>query len=278
MKYNKIILLSITNLLIFLNAFSQTQGKHTLSLGLGVENAYNGMLLPYNFSGYNFNFVHNYEKYMKKNWKTFFDINLQASFLTINQKFSANYENNAHMNDYEIKIGKSFLKKIISAGNFSFHAGFTSSFQGNYQTIYNTMILSDGLISDFLKLNLAEAISTSLQLKLKNILFQNNTSYLILSASLYPNYTNDSPLVGGSEFKEYFVLSTINKINYLTNTFKIEFPLYINGKFINSFTISHNLQYEHSIIKDNIYHKFVNTFNIGLMFKVDKINVRHYME
>jgi hypothetical protein len=271
------ILFTIINLLIYFNAFSQTQDKHTLSLGLGMENAYNGMLLPYNFSGYNFSFVHNYERFMKKNWKTFFDINLHMSFLTIDQKFPANYENNAHMNDYEVKIAKSFFKKIISTRNFSFYAGFTSSFQSNYQTIYNTMILSDGLISDFFKLDLTEAISTSLQLKLKSILFQNNTSYFVLSASLYPNYTNDFPLIGGSKFKEYFVFSTVNKRNYLTNTFKIEFPLYINGKFINSFTVSHNLQYEHSIIKDNIYHKFVNNFNIGLIFKVGKINIKHYM-
>jgi hypothetical protein len=242
-----------------------------------MESAYNGMLLPYNFSGYNFSFVHNYEKYMKKNWKTFFDINLHASFLTIDQKFSTDYENNPHMNDYEIKIEESFLKKIVSARNFSFHAGFTSSFQGNYQTTYSTIILSDGLISDFFKLTLAEAISTSLQLKLKRVLFQNNTSYVALSVSLYPNYTNNSPLFGGSGWREYFVLSTINKRNCLTNTFKIEFPLYINGKFLNSFTVFHNLQYEHSTIKDNVYHKFVNTFNIGLMFKVDKINIKHYM-
>jgi hypothetical protein len=243
-------------------------------LGYGIENAYNDMLLPYNFSGYSFSFLHNHEKYMKNNWKTFFDINLQVSFLTINQKFSINYENNAHMNDYEINIGKSFLKKIIYVRNFSLHAGFTTSFQGNYQAVYNMIILSNGLISsDFFKLNLAEAISVSLQLKLKNILFQNNTSYLLFNASLYPNYTNDSPLIGGSEIREYFVLSTINKKNYLTNTFKIEFPLYISGKFINSFSIRHDLKYEHSMIKDNIYHKFVNTFNIGLIFKVDKINI-----
>jgi hypothetical protein len=256
--------------MMMLSAYSQ--GKHTLSFGAGTENAFNGMSLPYNFSGLNVNFIYDYEKALKKNWKTFFDIDLQASFLTLNQRFSNNSEYNAHLNDYEINVGKSFLKRIINTKNFSFHAGLIMSFQGNYQIIYNAMAW-DGLVNnDFLRLSLAEGVSTSFQLKLKRVIFQNTTSYLLLTASLHPNYSNDLPLFGGQN-KDYFVLSTINKQDYLTNRFKIEFPLYIKGKFINSFVISHNLRYEHSTMKDNTYHKFAHTFNIGMIFQVKKLNI-----
>lgn len=110
-----------------------------------------------------------------------------------------------------------------------------------------------------------------MQYRLKNILLQNTTSCLLLGAFLYPNYTGDSPYYNGT--KDYFTFVFINKRNYVENRFKIEFPLYIQGKLINSFAVYHDLKYESSIIKDNIFKRLEHSVNIGIIFSINKLNV-----
>ncbi|MDR1897297.1 MAG: hypothetical protein LBR10_10965, partial [Prevotellaceae bacterium] len=189
------------NLFMMGSAFSQ--GKHSLSLGLGNEKVFNEMIIPYNFSGVNLSIDYNYENYMKRNWKTFFDINVAASpSLGLTQKFSNNTRFNSPVLSLDISVNKLYLKKLVEIRNFSFHAGIISSLQFNYQ-VTNSAILPNSTIdgSAFLRLDLAAGLSTSAQLKYKKFLFQNTASYLLLSASLYPNYSDDIPIFNDGRTK-----------------------------------------------------------------------------
>ncbi len=104
------------------------------------------------------------------------------------------------------------------------------------------------------------------------MIFQNTTSYLLLTASLYPNYPSRSAFVGNDTMNN-MVISSVNERSYISNKLKVEFPLYIKGKLLSSFAFSYNIKYEYSTIKDNEYKRFSNIFGFGIMFRLSKIDI-----
>ena len=261
--------------LLTTNSFSQPS-KHTLSLGLGVENAFNEMVLPYNFSGISFNIDYDFEKKLKESWKVFADADVHISSQFLDHNFSEQRRYKVNLNSYHVNIDLIFLRKIIEKGYFSLYAGLISSLQGtyqynNYSTIYSTSY-NTPLPNSFTNTSLAKGVSISFQLQFKKLLIQNTTNYLLLTASLYPNYSGNS-FVDGNNISHYFVLSSINERNYLANKFKIEFPLYIKGRLFSSFAFSYNMKYEYSTIKDNKYKRFSNIFGLGVIFKLSKLDI-----
>lgn len=264
----KIVFLIIS---IIFAASVSAQTKSSFSIGCGMAKTHNVMLLPYTFKGINCNIIYDSEKRMNNNWTTWGDAILAVSpFMRIDYDLGTS-ANGDYSVDFELYLQKSFLKEIVDKNIFHFHAGFAASLQGNYQIFANDYGIYETLAKEFLAFGFSAGISTLFQLQLKKLMFQNHTSYMLLGASLYPNYMDTRPIING--FQDYFTAYTINKRNFVMNKFKIEFPLYINGKFINSFVLSHNLRFEHSTIKDNTYRRFIHTYNLGVIFKINKLNI-----
>jgi len=263
----------LIGLVLAITAFSQ--GKHVFSLGHGTAETYNGMITPYNLSGTKIiHIAYSNEKLLKKEWKTFFETGMGISSLKVDYDFANKLgSGQPFVREFDAFINKSFLKKVIETNRFTAHAGFITSVQGVYQvTDYSSIPTTHGGHAiDFFQVGISEGISTSMQLKLKKIIFQNTTSYLMAGAFLYPNYTSDSPFYNGT--RDYLTLAAINKRNYVENKLKVEFPLYIRGNFVNSFSISHDFKYEYSTIKDNVFRRFGHSINIGILFKIDKLKI-----
>ncbi|MDR1182393.1 MAG: hypothetical protein LBL13_10500 [Bacteroidales bacterium] len=268
--------INLTIITLFITAGTAfSQSKHTLSSGAGKEHFFNGMMLALNFSGKSFNIDYDYEKYMKHNWKTFLNVNLAgAPSLNLSENFPVKPYYDTRVIDIDVNLNTVFLKKIFEKGNFSFHTGFISSLQYNYNYLkmkhkYEIIEASqfyEVSTSYSVKVNLSEGIATALRLKWKQFTFQDITSCLLFAACLHPNYADDNPIYNNGNFKDYFVLATINQRNCLTNKFKVEIPLNMKGKSAKGLAITHNLRYEHSTIKDNIFHRFSNIFYIGIIF------------
>jgi hypothetical protein len=250
------------------------QSKHTFSLGRGTANTFNGMVTPYNLSGTKIiGMTYGNEKLPGKEWKTFFDVDLDVSWLRPDYDFANKLKKEQpFVLELDVHINKSFLKKVLEINGFTAHAGFITSVQGFYQIFDYSAMPAILKAADFFQIGISEGISASMQLKFKKVIFQNTASYLMAGAVLYPNYTSDSPFYNGGS-GDYLTFATINKRNYIENRFKAEFPLYIKGKFVNSFSISHDFKYEYSTIKDNVFRRLGHSINIGILFKIDKLNM-----
>lgn len=271
----RLVTILISSLLLYINAYSQTQ--NTFSLGRGTTSTYNGMLIPYNLRGCNvISLSYGNERLLKNDWKTLFDIGINKSTLRIDYNFANKLNSNQPgFLDFDVFINKSYLKQIVEVDKFTAYIGLITSAQGVYQaTVYPdaSFDMTKDRLTHFLQVGVSEGISSSMQLRLKKVILQNTTSYLIAGVLLYPNYSSDNPLLYNGAGR-HLTLAFINKRNYIENKFKVEFPLYIKGKFINSFSISHDFKYEYSTIKDNVFRRLGHTINVGILFKTDKLNI-----
>lgn len=265
--------LVIIGFMICMSILSQT--KHTLSVGHGTENAFNGMITSYNLKGPKIIHI-NYgnERMLQKEWKSFFNAGMGIS----SSKLDYNFANNLslwqpYVLGFDASVNKSFLKKIIEREMLTIHAGLITSLQGNYQVSEYTSIPDQGGHAiDFFQIGISGGVSTSVQLKLRKAILQNTTSSMIAGAMLYPNYLSDNPF-SNKRVGDYFVFTTVSKRNYVENRLKIEFPVYIKEKFINSFTLYHDFRYEYSTIRDNIFMRLEHSIHFGLLFKLDKFKI-----
>lgn len=266
----KLLLLTIF-LLLCTTFFCQT--KHTFSFGSGTNHLYNGMLTPYNWSGFRIiGLTYGNENRLNEDWKSFFNIGAGFSSLTLDYNFANKLKNGQPFaKEIDFFINKSYLRKVMQVVDFDIYVGGLVSAQGVYQVAeFIVAPTSDLYAVDFFQIGVSGGLFTSLQLKWKSIIIRNTTSYLLLGALLYPNYTGDSPFYNGT--KNYLTFATIDKRNFIENRLGIEFPLYIRGKFINNFSLYHDFKYEHSTLKDNIFTRFEHTFNMGVIFKIEKPN------
>ncbi len=259
-------------LLVCIQAFPQN--KNTFSVGGGTEGLNNSFLSPYNMDGNKFiNVLYDKEKLLNGNWKSLFDINIGASSLWLDYNFANKVENGPVSVDISASVNKMYLLKLFENNSFNLHAGFVGSLQSEYQAVtYTPVVYSDYVFYVFFRVAASAGIATSAQLRLKKIIFSNTSSYHLLNAMLYPNYSNDLPLVSGIS-KEYWAFSSIGRRVYLSNKLRAEFPLYIKDRFINSFAVSYLFHYENSNIKDILYKKTEHVLSLGIIFDVTKLNV-----
>lgn len=268
----KRITVAVIGLLVCMTVLSQT--KHTFSLGYGTENAFNGMITPYNLKGTKIiHLDYGNEKFLRKEWKSFFNAGMGISSSRLDYDFANNLTSGQpYVLGFDASLHKSFLKRVLDRDMLTVHAGFITSIQGNYQVSEYTSIPGQGGHAiDFFQIGISEGISASTQLRLKKIILQNTTSYLIAGAILYPNYSSDRPF--NNKVGDYFTFTTVNKRNYVENRLKVEFPLYIKDKFINSFTLYHDFKYEYSTIKDNVFMRLEHSIHFGLLFKLEKFKI-----
>lgn len=258
--------------LISAQAFSQS--KSTFSLGGGYENMLNAFISPYNLRGtgvVNFNYEN--EKFKNERYKTISSINLKGASL----EFDHNFMNKLDNGPYNLMIGlfidKNYLFNLYESGSFDFWGGFISSIQSNFEFIvYDAIINYRPEYSFFLNFGVSGGLATSAKLKFNKFTVQNTSSFLLLNAMLYPNYAYDLPLPG-TYVPNYFTLSSLKKRQCLTNKLKVEFPLYISGKLVNSFSVSYLFNYQNSSINDIAIRKYEHIFSLGFIFKIDKIDI-----
>lgn len=258
--------LLIIYLLFFTSIYAQTS-KHTFSLGLGVENAYNEMLLPYNYQGISINTDYVFEKNYKNQWKILINPELSFSFSNLKHNITSIPLSSIRRNDYFVQLDFLSLKKIFNTNRISLYAGLVSSLQLVYQRINNNEIYSRSLSREFLNLSFSEGISLFFHYRLNAISIYNTISYHLFTVSLYPNLPNNTFLDG--RMKDYFTFSSIGKRNYINNQLKVELPLFLRRKSASSFVVFYTFKYEQSTIKDNRIEQISNIFNVGFDIKVN---------
>ena len=258
-------------MLISIHALSQT--KSTISLGRGVGSMHNSLLSPYNMDAVNFiNGTYEKEK-IKGERISLFDMNIGASSLDLDYNFANKIEEGSFGLEIGGSINQKYLYKLYALNRFSFYAGFAASLQAQYQVMaYNPVVTSENISTVFSMLSASGGVATSAHLRFKKVILKNTTSSLLLNAMLYPHYGYDIPLVGESA-TNYLIFTSIDKRFWLSNKLQADFPLYLKGKFINSFSVSYITCYENAAINGITYMRLDHIFNLGLIFKISKLNV-----
>jgi hypothetical protein len=270
-------MIKTANIILFLLicTLSFSQSKSTFSLGSGYENAHNGFISPYNYTGSGvINFNYENEKLKSKSYKTINNINFKGASLRLDHDFMNNLDKGPYNFNLRLSIDKNYLFELYGGNQFSFWSGFVSSFQSNLQVVIHDAATINYRTDYYFFLNfgLSGGLATSAQLKFKKFNIQNTCSFFLINAMLYPNYAYDLPLPG-TYVPNYFTFSSVKRRQYLTNKLKVEFPLYIADELVNSFSVSYLFNYENSSINDIAIRKYEHILSLGVIFKIGKIDV-----
>ena len=257
------IILSIT-----INSYSQN--KNYFSAGIGSVHLYNDMLASYNFSGTAVNIDYFNDNTLKNNWKSMTDVNFFYSLQKLNEKFIDRFEYKPFVSIFNFDFKKNYVKRIYNHQKFSVFTGPFASINLNYQLYSSAYNYTSS--SNFFKADISFGLYNYMEYCFKRIKINNYTSCTFFSMLLYPNYSYDLPLVTAGNVSNYFESATVNKKISFANKLQLEIPLYINKKFINSFTVFHTFYGNWYNIKDSRYREFGNNINVGVIFRIHKIS------
>jgi hypothetical protein len=60
----------------------------------------------------------------------------------------------------------------------------------------------------------------------------------------------------------------VGMLNRASSYFRVERPIYVRGRFINTFFIGYHFGYEYSTIRDNPVRSIDHTALLGVVFKI----------
>ncbi|GHT18544.1 hypothetical protein FACS189429_5220 [Bacteroidia bacterium] len=267
MKTNKFF---IFTLLFPVFVFSQNKdgsGLFISALGVGYEQRYNEMILPYEFSGAAYNL--NLEWQMRHSEKWFSDAKFNLHFAPLFAKTSAanvpafNVSEHCFGFDLEYQL----LRKIIDKQNFTLFAGGSLELMPEYEIFLDLSTnLAGSLTKQFFAMDLSLGGAVFAEYKFNKIRITDNFSFPLVAGAFYPHYQVPPFYYSGN----YFVFASIGKLNRISNYLNFEIPVFVNDKILNTFCVGYNFNYEYSTIRDNFIRRIGHNFLVGVRFGITK--------
>ena len=247
------------------------RGKFSSSVNMGTRCNYNNMLYPYTFCGLDFGLNFEWQTLNAKQWLADVKVLLHyaplyASNSSINMKL---FNTVQYMIGADLQVQE--MKKITPLSNdkFSLFAGGNLSGFVGYQAFID---IASGMAYSFNPLDFSLGTSLYAEYKWGKITISDNFQLLLLAGTFYPQYGNNNPFTSVGTATDYFLFTTIGKLNRFSNLLKVEFPINIHKKLWNTVFVGYRIAYEYSTIRDNLYRDITNAFCIGMVFRISKYN------
>jgi hypothetical protein len=244
-------------------------GKFSSALGVGPQQNYNDMLHPYNFNGVAYSLYLEWQQISAKNWWS--DIKIRLHYAPLYASDGATLLPIYNANQYFLSADIHYQsgKKItpLSGKTFSLFAGGSIDFMAYYQIFYDT-----ATAKSFCPVDGSFGIFLTGIYKAGRITVSNNFSMLLLAGSFYPHYGNANPFTSAGTGANYFLMAPVGKLNRMNNYLKIEIPVFIKSKLLNTFFIGYDFTYEYSTIRDNLIRDVGHSVLVGMVFRLSKLS------
>jgi len=255
----------------FVTAYGQEyRGKFSSSASIAARSNYNNMLYPYTFRGPDYGLNFEWQTLGAKQWLSDVKIMLHyaplyASNSAINVKLFNSF---VYTLGAEIQVQQMKKIKALSSENFSFFAG------GNLSGAVSYQVFSDMAEATYSFNPLDFSLGGSLYAEYKwgKATLSNNFQLLLLAGVFYPHYGNNNPFTSVGTAGNYFLFSTVGKLNRFSNLLKVEFPITIKKKLWNTFFVGYRLAFERSTLRDNPYRDITHSLCLGIVFRISKYN------
>jgi len=272
MKKRLLFLILVLNIASVTAYCQEYRGKFSSSASIGARSLYNNMLYPYTFRGANYNLNFEWQGLSPEQWLS--DVKVQLHFAPLFALNSAVniklYNTVIYVFGAEAQVQQ--MKKItaLSNDNFSLFAGGNLSGAVGYQVFVD--VFSEGATYSFNPLDFSLGASLHAEYKWGKLTLSDNFQLLLLAGTFYPQYGNNNPFTSVGTAPDYFLFTSIGKLNRLSNLFKVEFPVTINKKLWNTVFVGYRLAYEYSTIRDNPYRDLTQALCLGIVFRISKYN------
>lgn len=259
-------LAAILSFLLLVPAQSQgKEGKFGSALSVGAKRSYNNIFVPYEFNGGDYGLLLEWRLPSSALWLS--DAKLSLQYATLYAANSATDIKifNAAQKCLGAKMQYQRMVKIATLLNrrLSLYAGGSAGSGAGYDVLIDTDYSSYFLTVDF-----SLGASLYAEYQLGKSLFSANFSAPLVTGVFYPHYGTYLPFLSVGDAWSYFVVAPIGKLSRVSSYLKAESPIYICGKFINTFFLGYHFGYEYSTIRDNPVRTIDHTFLLGIVFKI----------
>jgi len=269
MKKRLLFLILVLNVTC-LTAYSQEyRGKFSSGVNIGARWLSNNMLYPYTFCGANYSLNFDWQRLGATQWLS--DVNVLLHFAPLYTSNSAInmrvFNAVTYVLGAEVQVQQ--MKKITTLSNdkFSFFAGGHLGASVGYQVFID---IASVMAYSFNPLDFSIGASLYAEYKWGKTTLSDNFQLLLLAGSFYPQYGNNNPFTSVGTASNYFLFTSVGKLNRLNNLLKVEFPISFNKKLWNRFFVGYRLAYEYSTLRDNPYRDLTHALCLGMVFRISK--------
>ncbi|MDR1342620.1 MAG: hypothetical protein LBK18_05100 [Prevotellaceae bacterium] len=241
-------------------------GKFSSAFGVGGKRAYNNMLIPYEFSGSSYGLQLEWQTLNPGMWLSDMQLNLRYNVL-----FASNRAIDVKiLNAAQERLGATAqYRRMVKVAalldrRLSLYAGGSAGVNVEYEFFIDATFSSAFLTLDF---SLGAALYA--EYRLGATLFAGSFSMPLVAGTFYPHYgTGYIPFSSAGSAADYFVMAPVGTLNRVSSDFRVERPIYIGGRFINTFFLGYHFGYEYSTIRDNPVRSIDHTVLLGVVFKI----------